>query len=30
MTVTGTYRGIPGSRGFAVSEQLGNSYASFS
>ncbi|KAF3402255.1 hypothetical protein DPV78_003627 [Talaromyces pinophilus] len=30
MTVTGTYKGIPGARGFAVSEQLGNLYASFS
>lgn len=30
MTVRGTYKGILGARGFAVSEQLGNSYDSFS
>jgi hypothetical protein len=30
LTVTGTYKGIPGVRGFAVSEQLANSYSAFS
>jgi hypothetical protein len=29
MTVTGSYKGIPGARGFAVSEQLANSYSAF-
>ncbi|KAL2846382.1 hypothetical protein BJY01DRAFT_263342 [Aspergillus pseudoustus] len=30
MTVTGSYKGIPGVRGFAVSEQLPNAYSAFS
>jgi hypothetical protein len=30
MTVTGTYRGVPGACGFAVSEQLPNAYSAFS
>lgn len=29
MTVTGSYKGVPGACGFAVSEQLPNSYSAF-
>lgn len=29
MTVTGSYKGVPGACGFAVSEQIANSYSSF-
>jgi hypothetical protein len=29
MTVTGTYKGVRGARGFAVSEQLANSYTAY-